>query len=196
MLDIMDELKNYKPVEFKENLHEDEDNETEELRSILNVFTKSYERISKEQYKTSNAIDEVLDVLEENNEINNEMQAVIKDLKEQSADKENELKVMLNTIISMSDTFDYMSNYVLNSDNENLKVQFKLVQEQLVEKLAKASILVLGIVNGKVDINIHQPIGTKWQEDKPEDTVLEIVRKGYMYKGKLLRKAEVVINKF
>lgn len=195
MLDIEDELKNYKSVEFEENSNDNEDEDTEELKNILNIFTKAYERIGKEQYKTSNAIDEVLDMLEESSESSEEKNAIIKGLKEQAADWENELKVMINTVTNMSDIFEYMNNYVLNSNNENLKAQFKLVQEQLIEKLAKASITVLGTANGEVDINIHQPIDTRWEEDKPEGVILEVVRKGYMYKGKLFRKAEVIINK-
>jgi len=195
MLDIKDELKNYKSVKFEENSQNDENNDNEEIRSLLNMFTKTYERIGKEQYKTSSAVDEILDILEENNEINNEKQTAIKELKEQEEDRNNELKSILNTVISMSDIFDYMNNYVLNSDNKNLQTQFKLVQEQLVEKLAKASITILGTVNGEVDINIHQPIGTKWQEEKCEGIILEVIRKGYIYKGKLLRKAEVIVNK-
>lgn len=199
MLDIKDELKNYKLVEFEENFQEDENKDNEEIKSLLSMFTKAYERIGKEQYKTSSAVDDILDMLEENNEINNqinnERQSDIKELKEQADDINNELKVMLNTVIGMSDIFDYMNNYVLNSNNENLKGQFKLVQEQLVEKLAKASIAVLGTVNGEVDINIHQPIDTRWQEDKQEGIILDVIRKGYIYKGKLLRKAEIIVNK-
>lgn len=199
MLDIKDELKNYKLVEFEENFQEYEDKDNEEIKSLLIMFTKAYERIGKEQYKTSNAVDDILDILEENNEINNqinnERQNDIKELKEQADDINNELKVMLNTVIGMSDIFDYMNNYVLNSNNENLQAQFKLVQEQLVEKLAKASITVLGTVNGEVDINIHQPIGTRWQEDKQEGIILDVIRKGFIYKGKLLRKAEIIVNK-
>lgn len=195
MLDIKDELKNYKLVQFQENSQNNEENSMEELSGLLNVFTKTYERIGKEQYKTSNAVDEILDILEENKEINNDKQSTIKGLKEQVGDLDNELKVMLSTITNMCDVFDYMNNYVLNSDNESLKDQFKLVQEQIMEKLAKASITVLGKANVEMDINIHQPISTKWQEDKPEGMILDVVRKGYMYKGKLLRKAEIIINK-
>lgn len=195
MLDIKDELKNYKVVKFEENSQEDEGQDNEEMRSLLNVFTKAYERIGKEQYKTSSGVEEILDILEENNEINNEKQTVIKELKQEVEDRNNELKAILNTVTGMSDIFDYMNSYVLNSDNENLKAQFNLVQEQLLEKLSKVSITVLGTVNGEVDINIHQPIGTKWKEEKCEGTILEVVRKGYMYKGKLLRKAEIIINK-
>lgn len=195
MLDIKEELKNYKEVNVKVDSEVNEEKDNEELGDLLMVFTKAYERIGKEQYKTSNAVDEILEILEENSESNKDKEVIIKELKEQVLDRNNELKAMLNTIVAMADIFDYMNNYVSNSDNENLKEQFKLVEEQLTEKLAKASITVLGIVNGEVDVNINQPLEAKWEKDKPEGIVLGVIEKGYMYKGKLLRKAKVIVNK-
>ncbi len=195
MLDIKEELKNYKEVNVKVDSEINEEKDNEELEHLLTVFTKAYERIGKEQYKTSNAVDEILEIIEENSESNKDKEVIIKELKEQVLDRNNELKAMLNTIVAMADIFDYMNNYVSNSDNENLKEQFKLVEEQLTEKLAKASITVLGTVNREVDVNINQPLEVKWEKDKPEGIVLGVIEKGYRYKGKLLRKAKVIVNK-
>lgn len=193
MLDIKEELKNYKVIELNVNL-QDKEESNEELNHLLNMFTKSYERIGKEQYKTVNAIEEILEILEEKSEDNKESQDTIKELKERTQKSDNEIKAMINTIISISDIYDNINAFVLNSDNENFKAQFKLVMEQLLEKLAQSSITVIGIEGGEVDMNLHQTIATEWKQDKPEGVILQVVRKGYMYKGKLLRKAEIIIN--
>ena len=51
MLDIKEELKNYKAIELDTNLKEKEGS-NDELNYLLNMFTKTFERIGKEQYKS------------------------------------------------------------------------------------------------------------------------------------------------
>jgi len=201
VLDIKEELKNYKFAEFDANLKEN-DESNEELNCLLNMFTKTFERIGKEQYKSASGIEEILDLLEENNESNRENYDIVKELREKTQIKDNEIKAMINTIISILDIFDYIEGFALKSNgfalkikNENLMVQFKLVSQQLGEKLAQSSIAVIGIEGGEVDLSLHQPILVEWQWDKPQNIILQVVRKGYMYKGNVLRKAEIVINK-
>lgn len=195
MINIKEELKKYESINIESDTEYKNENSIEEIEEILTIFTKSYERIGKEQYKTSNSIDEILDMLEEHVENNQEKLIMVKEFQDKVSKRDNELKNVLNTIVNISDIFDYINMYVSNSDNEKLKVQFNLAQEQLTEKLAKASITVLGTLYGEVDIDIHKPIETRWEEDRKEGVILQVVRKGYMYNGQILRKAEVVINK-
>ncbi|MBU3182460.1 nucleotide exchange factor GrpE [Clostridium psychrophilum] len=194
MLDIKEELKNYKAIELDTNLKEKEGS-NDELNYLLNMFTKTFERIGKEQYKSASGIEDILDLLEENNESNSETYGIVKELREKAQIKNNEIKSMINTIISISDIFDYVNGYALKSNNENLKDQFKLVSQQIGEKLAQNSITVIGIEDGEFDLSVHQPIAVEWQPDKPENVILQVVKKGYIYKGNVLRKAEIVINK-
>ena len=194
MLDIKEELKNYEFIELDANLKENEES-NDELNYLLNMFTKTFERIGKEQYKSASGIEEILDLLEENNESNSETYGIVKGLREKAQIKDNEIKSMINTIISISDIFDYINGYALKSNNENLKDQFKLVSQQIGEKLAQNSITVIGLEDGEFDLRVHQPLSVEWHRDKPENVILQVVKKGYIYKGNVLRKAEIVINK-
>lgn len=194
VLDIKEELKNYKFIDLDADIKENEES-NEELNHLINMLTKSYERLGKEQYKTAGAVEEILDLLEEKNEDNIENHTTIKELKEKFHIKENEIKAMINTIINISDIFDYINDFALKSNNENLKAQFKLVSQQLGEKLAQSSISVIGIEGGEFDVTLHQPISVQWKQDRPENIILQVAKKGYMYKGNVLRKAEIIINK-
>lgn len=194
MLDIKEELKNYEFIELDANLKENEES-NDELNYLLNMFTKTFERIGKEQYKSASGIEEILDLLEENNESNSETYGIVKGLREKAQIKDNEIKSMINTIISISDIFDYINGYALKRNNENLKDQFKLVSQQIGEKLAQNSITVIGLEDGEFDLRVHQPLSVEWHRDKPENVILQVVKKGYIYKGNVLRKAEIVINK-
>lgn len=195
MLNIKEELKNYKFIELEVEKEDEREESYGELNDLLHMFTKTYEKMGKEQYKTANGVEEILDILEENNEKSKEEQDTIKELKEREQSKDSEIKVMLSTLIGVADIFDYMNTFVLQKGSEILKTQFKLVEEQLVEKLSQSSITILGIEGVEFDTNLHKVIVVENYKDKPEGIILKVIRKGYMYKGELLRKAEIVINK-
>ncbi|MHC6180183.1 nucleotide exchange factor GrpE [Clostridium sp. JNZ X4-2] len=188
MLDINEELKNYKFTEFGNVLEEEEKN-YEVLENILNIFTKDYKKIGKEQYKAANGIEEILDILEEK-------QDVFKELKEREKDRNNEISTILSLIMNILDIFDYINTFALQGRDKNLQDQFELVKEQLTEKLSQSSITILDRENTKFDVKLHNPVAVKCCREKPEGVILQIVRKGYMYKGKILRKADIVVNKY
>jgi molecular chaperone GrpE (heat shock protein) len=45
------------------------------------------------------------------------------------------------------------------------------------------------------DPEIHEACGANWDPSRPENTVLEIVRPGFLLRGKMLRCATVVVNR-
>ena len=76
-----------------------------------------------------------------------------------------------------------------------MQQQLRLMKEQMVEKLSLTGITVLGIEGVPYNSAYYQPIGTECNLEKAEGEILKVIKKGYTYKGKLLRKAEVIVNK-
>ena len=194
MLDIEEEFKKYEFTKCEHNSMENKDS-LNSISALLQMFTKAYERIGKEQYKTSSGLEEILDILEESSEEIKDKQVIINELQEREKTKDHELTIAINTIISIADMFEYINVFINKSGMESLKAQFNLVSEQLAEKLSGSSITVLGVQGLEFDMSIHQAIATEYEEDKQEGVILQVVKRGYMYNGKLFRKAEVVINK-
>jgi hypothetical protein len=58
MLDIKEELKNYKFIDFESSLKTKAETDSK-LSSLLTTLTITYERIGKEQYKTASGIDDI-----------------------------------------------------------------------------------------------------------------------------------------
>lgn len=94
---------------------------------------------------------------------------------------------MLNMIINMP---------VSNPEVQNYVIGFQMISNQLVEILKQEG---LGPIECKAldefDPTKMQVVDTRYEEDKPDNVVLEVKQAGYMYKDRVLRTAMVVVNK-
>ncbi len=82
------------------------------------------------------------------------------------------------------------------------KRQFSAWKEgfYLLNKQWKALVKSTGMYQtGKIDTpfnpEYHEAIATKFDPEKKENTILETVQVGYLYKGKVIQEAKVVVNK-
>lgn len=70
---------------------------------------------------------------------------------------------------------------------------FKLVYNQLLDVLKKFNVTPIDAVGEAFDPHRHEAL-THMPSDKPAETVVEQVRRGYMLGEKLLRAAQVVVS--
>jgi len=70
----------------------------------------------------------------------------------------------------------------------------ELIYSQLFDLIDKSGVQVINPINEKFDPHFHEPLMQK-ESEKPENTILEVLQKGYLMHGKLLRTAKVVVSK-
>jgi len=70
---------------------------------------------------------------------------------------------------------------------------FKLVYTQLLDLLGKHNVTPVDAIGEAFDPHVHEAL-THMPSDKPSETVVEQVRRGYMLGDKLLRAAQVVVS--
>ncbi len=70
---------------------------------------------------------------------------------------------------------------------------FKLVYNQLMDLLGKFNVTPVEAVGEAFNPHVHEAL-THLPSDKPAETVIEQVRRGYMLGDKLLRAAQVVVS--
>ena len=70
---------------------------------------------------------------------------------------------------------------------------FRMVYNQLLDVLKKFNVIAIDAVGEPFDPHRHEAI-LHMPSDKPAETVLEQVRRGYMLGDKLLRAAQVIIS--
>jgi len=190
MLNIKDELKNYEYIDIETSFSNSESFNSE-VMNLLQAFSKSYDRIGKEQYKAVSGIDEIIEILEEDKENSHR----IKELKESAKIKDIEIEALISTLINIYDMIENMSSFFAEKGDKSLQEQIRLMKEQMVEKLSLTGITVLGTEGVPYNSAYHKAIGTECNADKSEEEILKVIKRGYTYKGKLLRKAEVIANK-
>ena len=70
---------------------------------------------------------------------------------------------------------------------------FKLVYNQLLDLLEKHNVTPVDSIGEAFDPHVHEAL-THMPSDKPAETVVEQIRRGYMLGDKLLRAAQVVVS--
>jgi molecular chaperone GrpE len=69
-----------------------------------------------------------------------------------------------------------------------------LVQKQLNDLLAENGLQPIEAEGKPFDPNLHEAIAHESSDQVPEETVLRQVRRGYRFKDRLLRPANVVVS--
>ena len=71
---------------------------------------------------------------------------------------------------------------------------FKLIYNQIIDILNSYEVKEIEALDKVFDPMYHQSVATKKDESKDSGIVLEVFKKGYTYKDKVLRPAMVIIN--
>ena len=71
---------------------------------------------------------------------------------------------------------------------------FKLIYNQIIDILNSYEVKEIEALDKVFDPMYHQSVATKKDESKESSIVLEVFKKGYTYKDKVLRPAMVIIN--
>ncbi|MFA5466873.1 MAG: nucleotide exchange factor GrpE [Candidatus Izemoplasmatales bacterium] len=78
---------------------------------------------------------------------------------------------------------------------QNFLLGFKMIKDMLYQSLESEGVKLLETkIGATFDPNYEHAFDKRYEPDKPEHTILEVTKKGYMYKDRLLRPALVIIN--
>ncbi|HOP57569.1 MAG TPA: nucleotide exchange factor GrpE [Bacillota bacterium] len=78
---------------------------------------------------------------------------------------------------------------------KNFLLGFRMIKDSIFQVLSDEGVKQNNtVVGNNFDPNLEHAIDKRYEADKPEGVILEVVKKGYMFKDRLLRPALVVIN--
>jgi len=161
----------------------------------------SYEELSREQ------LVEVLEEIEENFEQERSERKRFEELaKKTKADFENfkkkqderkerwQEKAKEELAEDLIEVIDNLERALMAAEEETAVVKgVEMVNEQLYDTLNSEGLKV--IESGeKFDPEVHKAVETQEHEEHPPKTILEQKRKGYRFKDRILRPAEVVVT--
>lgn len=182
------ELKEYykkKTLEYDENVNELRGSIISIFEDLKNIQKKSVmQGVMKDEQVQSIYRQKLADLESKEIKDNNE----IKELKKTE-------KLFLKNIIKILDELERLKEYGDTSGNEKLSKtlerNFKAIKKYMLE-LELLEIPTVGLLFNE---NYHDCVDIKNDSEKDDFEVLEVLRKGYVYKGKVIRAAEVIINR-
>ncbi|WP_368490555.1 nucleotide exchange factor GrpE [Clostridium sp. BJN0013] len=183
MIDITKELQQY-------NLEDIDVCFESDISELLSAFNKTFEKIGKQQYKSTADIEEILEIIDEIKEDNESLKSLRNNVK--STDEEN--KTLIKTLIEVADLFEDIYVYSRKSSNEALREQMNLQWNNLEQILLTCGLKRFGKKEDVFNSRLHIPKETRENRDINQIQILEIIKSGYIYKGEMIRKAEVVVN--
>ena len=104
-------------------------------------------------------------------------------------------KLFLTNIIRILDELERLKEYGDTSGNEKLSKTLERNFKAIKKYMLELEILEIPTVGLLFNENYHDCVDIKSDLEKENFEVLEVLKKGYVYKGNVVRAAEVVINR-
>jgi molecular chaperone GrpE len=101
---------------------------------------------------------------------------------------------VFKSLLPVIDDFERLLFHVNNKEHE-VNEGVHLIFQKLMDTLKDQGLKQINSVGEKFDPNFHEALLAEHQKDSEEDTVIEEWRKGYVFKDRLLRPAQVKVNK-
>lgn len=105
---------------------------------------------------------------------------------------------IIKELLDVKDDFEraiMMDDNDLSDEVSKFLEGFKMIYTRLMSMFDKLDVKELDIEGKEFDPTVSEAVLTDHDESKPENVILEVLKKGYTYKGKLIRPAMVKVNK-
>lgn len=113
--------------------------------------------------------------------------------KEQEALKDNTNAVMLSKLLPVIDEFGIAITQMEKAKDKEFKDGITMIYNKLIETMKTEGLEEMRVMGETFDPYKHDSV--KVVEGKEDDKIVEVVQKGYLFKGKILRHAKVIVSK-
>jgi len=101
-----------------------------------------------------------------------------------------------NKIIPVLDSFERaMDGASINNDYDNYARGVEIIYRQLKDALRSMGLEDFSSLGEAFDPARHEAVATVVNDEKPENTVVEEISKGYMVKDRVIKPAKVLVSK-
>ena len=185
MDDIDDRLRQFETVD----LDHEADLDTAQADQLLTLFTRLAKGQWKTQQKADHAAQKVADYLDEHGDR-------VADLKEERAVLEDRTEQYQRVLLEILDLFSELEQTAEHSDNEELQSAAARMRDRLSSITAKVGLERIPALGESPDSLYHHVVDTaEVTSEVEQDTIVEVVRPGYLLRGDVLRTADVIVAK-
>ena len=111
----------------------------------------------------------------------------------QPQDLEKFIRTLLPTLDSFDRVLSLAREYPKSDEIDNWLKSVESISFRLLSMLEGYGLYQLKTVGAKVNLDLHEVVEYRPSVDHPNDTVISERQKGYVFRGKLLRDAKVVV---
>jgi molecular chaperone GrpE len=111
----------------------------------------------------------------------------------QPQEMEKFIKTLLPTLDSFDRVLSLAREYPKSDEIDNWLKSVESISFRLLSMLEGYGLYQLKTVGAKVNLDLHEVVEYRPSVDHPNDTVISERQKGYVFRGKLLRDAKVVV---
>lgn len=114
-------------------------------------------------------------------------------------DREDAVKAatatLIERILPVIDNFEFGLQAARTEGTQAVIVGFEMIYKQLNDFLADSGVEVIDAEGKEFDHNLHEALKQETSDTVPDGHVVFQVRKGYKYKDRLIRPANVIVSK-
>lgn len=162
-------------VELQKLLYAEEPPCVDPLAELARAQVALLDSINKNDTNISLQIEEVYDIIKEADENAREVKAALK--------REN---MLLSGLVAMSDLLDALLPYMLEHSQTATAKKEEVVNACGLEQL--------GFLGERLDPRLHTVASAEYS-NAPSESIIRVLENGYAYRGKIFRKATVVLSK-
>ena len=147
------------------------------------ALEKVLNRIGKEQYKAARNVEEILSTL---NGFKNRL--------EDPPNMGNQDRY-IDTMLELMDMMEDMHHAVCQGSNEAWRIQMDLLWKKAGDALKRCNLERIEPLGASFSAELHTAKEVQMYPGVPNGHILDVVRGGYLANGKVVRKAQVVVNR-
>jgi len=121
-------------------------------------------------------------------------------VREKDLEKQDLMKDFFLGIIKVIDSFeskeDNLTEKFINQEPATLVIQsYSSIKKQLLNLLGKYGVTLLEFSENRLIVGYSKVVDTEPDQNKKNDTIINIVKNGYIRGSELIREAEIIIVK-
>lgn len=168
-------------------------------RGIKDIKNSIKKIVIQNENLTQDYMEEVYKISNKMEKISLYIQSKIDDEETRSKKITKELEVrekrFVKSLVSIADNIKYVHDFSLNANNEMLSEAMNSLFNILKKTMVNMDILLIDGKENFFDESLHECVATIWDDKRRDYEITEVLKMGYIYKGKIERSAQVVVVK-
>ena len=160
--------------------------DTNDLLQVIMSMKSDLKTINKNSKKSIMSIESLKEDLNKSSKENFKLK------KEIEQKKANEIKVY-KKIILILDQIDRFHNFIPTLDNEDFLKNLELMEKIIRKEINEINLVEIKSMGELFNPELHRCIAVEEDKTKKSKEIIGVIEKGYMFSGKVIRPASVII---